>query len=61
MNKMETKIRKLMTYHEMQHPKVYVGIYQTPLPQAGCKKREFFKQSTTGLNSVFLLLDWLSY
>ena len=27
----------------------------------GMKQHNIFKQNTTGLHSVFLLLDWLSY
>ena len=37
----------------------YECIYPTPPLQAGCDIKSIFKWSKVGLNSYFLLLDWL--
>ena len=38
-----------------------VCIFTNPSAQTGYDTRSIFKRSLTGLNSVFLLLDWLPY
>ena len=34
--------------------------YPIPQPQEGCDTKSIFERNSTGLNSLFLLFDWLS-
>ena len=38
-----------------------IAIYPTPPLKTECDTWLIFQQGTAGLNSVFLLLDWLAY